>query len=125
MFSFTNQKFQVRTTFMFKLNFPFNLPFSILTQSTSHRSHNFSSSNFSRDRQNHSRLHLNLSSKTHESDFILDSNMFLHDSTCKIHLVHPCIKFENFDQNCSLEHEIHRLSYMTSISVLTSNHPIF
>ena len=40
-------------------------------------------------------LTVHLSTKTHESDFILDQNIFLGDLTWKIQLVHSCIKFEN------------------------------
>ena len=70
-----------------KNNFSLTSPFSILTQSTFLQTWNtFSSSNFPWDRQTNPRLHLHFSSKTHESDLILDWHMFLMIQHAKFNL---------------------------------------
>ena len=118
-----NQNFQVRNTSMFqKSNFHSLYHFSLQLKTHFFELENFFFIKLSMTSANPSWLALAFFIKTHETNFILDWNIFLHDLTWKFQFVNSCFKFDIFGQNFSSAHEIDCLVYMTSLLVLASNH---
>ena len=95
------------------------------TQNTFHQTQKFSSLNSLWDKPTNFGLHFIYHLEFMKVNSFWIKTCFLVIQNEKFNLCIHAPNLRILDQNCSLAHEIHCLSCMTSISVLGSNHPTF